>query len=369
MADELVITMLPAKEGDCIHIAWGQEQDRKHILVDAGRQWTWKNALKRYLQEQGIRRLELLVVTHVDRDHIDGILALVNDPALNLEVRDFWFNTWDHLSGGAVLSAEAEDDLEHFGAKMGEELGPKILAKHWPWNKQFSGRPVELAATAADNLVEIGDLTLTLLSPDRAKLEALETVWEKECKKAGLTPGAMVSDYVPEEDDDLESFGAINIDTLANEPFKEDGSAANGSSIAFLLEYGDIRVLLSGDAHAELLASGLKNLGATPDKPFRLDAFKLPHHGSKYNISRELLELMDCRHYLVSTNGSYFKHPDEVAMARLIKYGTADSVLDFNYKTAQNGIWSNSQWQQKYHYSTNYPDDGEDGLLKLQFVA
>ncbi len=367
MADELVVTLLPAKEGDCIHIAWGKAPDQKHMLIDAGRQWTWKHALKPYLQEEGITELELLVVTHVDRDHIDGMLALVSDPDLELEVKDIWFNTWDHLLGEAVPSVEAEDDIEHFGAKMGEELGPQILRNHWPWNSRFSGKAVELAVNSSDNLVHLGDLTLTLLSPDRDKLEALKPVWEKECKKAGLTPGARVKDYVPEEEDDLEAFGAINIDALAREPFQEDGSEANGTSIAFLLEYGNIRALLSGDAHAELLVNGLKSMGATPEKPLTLDAFKVPHHGSKYNLSRELLELMDCRHYLISTNGNYFKHPDEVAMARLVKYGTSDSVLAFNYKTVHNEIWDNPQWQHKYHYATRYPAEGDDGFLQLCF--
>lgn len=370
MPDALTITMLPAKEGDCLHIAYGEEAEQKHILIDAGRQWTWKNALKDRLSNIGIDSLELLVVTHVDRDHIDGMLAMVSDPDLDIDVKEFWFNTWDHLQGNTIVSPETDDDdTEPFGAKMGEELSTHSVDKGWSWNQQFGGKAVELSDDIAENTIQFGDITLTLLSPDRTKLEELIPKWKKECTKAGLTPGATVEDYVLEENDDIEDFGAINIDALAAEAFKEDGSEANGSSIAFILDYKGIKVLLSGDAHVDLLVKSLKNLGATAENPMRLDAFKVPHHGSKYNISNELLGLIDCSNYLISTNGNYFKHPEDVAMARLIKHGTSDSVLNFNYKTEFNKFWENGQWQTTYRYTTNFPLDDQDGFLTLSFSA
>lgn len=369
MPDALTITMLPAKEGDCLHIAYGEEADQKHILIDAGRQWTWKNALKDRFADSGIDSLELLVVTHVDRDHIDGMLALVSDPDLEIEVKHFWFNTWDHLQGNAIVLPDTDDDdIEPFGAKMGEELSTHSIDKGWSWNHQFGGKAVELSDDVANNAIRLGDITLTLLSPNRTKLEELAPKWKKECTKAGLTPGATVEDYVL-DDDDIEDFGAINIDTLAAEAFVGDGSEANGSSIAFILDYKGVKLLLSGDAHADLLVKSLKSLGATPDDPLTLNAFKVPHHGSKYNISNELIELLSCENYLVSTNGNYFKHPEDVAIARLIKHGTDNSVLNFNYKTDFNKFWKNNQWQNKYHYSTNFPPDGEDGFLTLRFPA
>ena len=126
-------------------------------------------------------------------------------------------------------------------------------------------------------------------------------------------------------------------------------------------------MLLSGDAHVDLLLQSLENLGVTASNPLEINAFKVPHHGSKYNISNELLTLIKCENYLVSSNGSYFKHPEDVAMARLIKHGTTGSVLNFNYKTEFNDFWKNNQWETQYHYSTNYPKENEDGFLTLSF--
>jgi hypothetical protein len=315
----------------------------------------------------GIDSLELLVVTHVDRDHIDGMLGLATDNSVALDVKDFWFNTWDHLLGNAIVTQEEEDETESFGAKMGEELSTHFVEKGWPWNKQFGGGAVELSDNAADNVIELGDITLTLVSPNRTKLEALIPKWKKECKDAGLTPGATVKDYVLDEDDEIEGFGTINIDALAAEAFEDDSSRANGSSIAFILEYKGVKVLLSGDAHEDLLVESLKKLGATADNPMKLNAFKVPHHGSKYNISNELLALMDCDEYLISTNGNYFDHPEDVAMARLVKHGTDDAGINFNYKTEYNEIWDNANWIAKYKYSVLYPSTDKDGFLTLRF--
>jgi len=365
MSDLLSVTMLPAKEGDCLLVTCGSPADARHLLIDAGRGWTYKHALAGHLSRHAIRSLELLVVTHVDRDHIDGMLSLMRDPMLDLRVRNVWFNTWDHLEGGAIEVVGADEDLESFGARMGEELSGLIVEKGWPWNLQFGGAAVELAERAADNIIRLGELKLTLLSPSREKLKALEPVWAKECKAAGITPGAILDEYEVDEDDEIESFGAIDIDALAAEPFTDDHSEANGSSIAFLLEYAGRRVLFAGDAHAELLAQQLRALGASRTEPLPVDAFKIPHHGSKYNLSRELLEMLDCKHFLVSTNGNYFKHPDDVAMARLIKYGSDGATIHFNYHSTCNRHWRNAEWQRRYRYRVEYPESGRDGFKEV----
>lgn len=384
MSKHLNVTMLPAKEGDCLLVSYGETDALKYILIDAGRAWTYKNALKKTLEDKAIDTLELLVVTHVDRDHIDGILSLVKDDSLQLTVKNIWFNGWEHLDNSGIEQADLSDlsdlddlsdlgglndeqDLEEFGAKMGEEFSPFIIQKKWPWNKQFKGYAVEVRDDAAENEIQIGEIKLTLLSPNRQKLDELKPVWKKECEKAGITPGASLDEYVV-EDDDIEVFGAPNIERLAVEAFKDDHSKANGSSIAFILEYQGKKLLLSGDAHVDLLLSGLKKLGATKQQPYFLDLFKVPHHGSKYNISKELLEVISCQNFLVSTNGNYFKHPEDVAMARLIKFGTDDATIHFNYKTDFNKYWENQSWQNRYHYQVEFPEETENGFKTITLI-
>ena len=49
----------------------------------------------------------------------------------------------------------------------------------------------------------------------------------------------------------------------------------------------------------------------------RVDLFKLSHHGSRQNMTDELLELIDPGAILVCTDGSKFHHPDEDALEKI----------------------------------------------------
>ena len=97
----------------------------------------------------------------------------------------------------------------------------------------------------------------------------------------------------------------------------------------------------------------------------RIDALKLPHHGSGNNLNIDLLKLLDCPRYLVSTDGSTFHHPDRQAIARVIKYGKngeTGSTLYFNYHSEDNEVWSRKDLQARYGYSAVYPKPEEEGL-------
>ena len=74
---------------------------------------------------------------------------------------------------------------------------------------------------------------------------------------------------------------------------------------------------------------------------------------------------MECKHYLVSTNGNYFEHPDDIAMARLVKFGTEGSTVHFNYDSDHNRHWRNAAWQRKYNYKVAYPDHSRDGFKRI----
>lgn len=361
MSKYMLIWMLPAKEGDCLLIEYGTADNKKYVLIDGGRAWTYKHALKHKLEEMGIKQLELLVVSHVDRDHIDGVQKMLQDPDLNLTVNDIWFNTWAHLNDESV-SADDETEDESFSVKMGEYFSRSILEREWPWNKSFNGKAVK--TENATDPTTLSELNIQLLSPNTEKLTALKNTWVVECKKAGLVPGFGVDDYEVLEDDE-ESFSVLNLNALAKTPFDGDDSVPNGSSIAFILEYGNKRVLCAGDAHIDVLVDKLKALGASKASPIKLDAIKIPHHGSKGNVSKELLELIDCKHFLISTNGNYFKHPNDVAIARIIVFGTSELTLHFNYKTDHNKHWDKAYYKDRYGYRAEFPKQDMDGYCTL----
>ena len=95
----------------------------------------------------------------------------------------------------------------------------------------------------------------------------------------------------------------------------------------------------------------------------KIDAFKVSHHGSQNNVSTELIQLLDCPRYLISTNGDHFNHPDRQAIARILKYGGPGVELHFNFRTPQNEIWARPDLQEKHGYRTVYPGADERGIV------
>lgn len=339
------IRLLPAGHGDCILITYGDAAAPARILVDGGTSGTWKR-LKAVVEELDPeeRRFELLVVTHVDADHIAGALEVLDGTVPGLGFDDVWFNGYRHLTG-----------LEVQGPVQGEKFTTKLWPLYHLWNKAWGGKPVVVPESGALPTKELGaGMVLTLLSPTPTKLENLLPVWEDACAEAGLDP----QKEPPTHPEGLEPMGPIDVDGLAASPFREDATEANGSSIAFLAEYDGKAVLFAADAHPAVLTSAIQRL---PGGRANVEAFKLPHHGSKHNVSPELLSVVETSRYLFSTNGSYFKHPDREAVARILKLRVPECELRFNYRTDYTSVWENARLQAKWGYTPLYPDSPDPG--------
>ncbi len=344
------ISALPASYGDCLWIEYGTEDAPSVILVDAGP--SAPEALKSRLKQLATegRFLELVVVTHVDRDHIGGILNLLENNFYGVKVRDLWFNGFRHLSSPEVLEA--------FGEKQGEKLTKLILEKKIAWNAVLDNAGLMVTPELCPEFELPGGAKITLLSPDAEQLKALRANWVKVCGEADLY-AEIPAQTVYFGKDDIETFGSetLNIPALADLPFSEDTSEANGSSIAFIIEYDGKRVLLGADAYPSRILRSLEKILGKPS--FSFDLVKVPHHGSENNVSKELIEALSCKRYLFSTNGSYYRHPSQPAVSRIVKFG-ANTELLFNYKSAYSEIWDSNILKSMYQYSAVYGDD--DGI-------
>ncbi|MBP6979371.1 MAG: hypothetical protein KBB71_13785, partial [Lentimicrobiaceae bacterium] len=154
-------------------------------------------------------------------------------------------------------------------------------------------------------------------------------------------------------------LGKMDVGKMADEDFKEDTSPANGSSIILLAEYEDKKVLFTGDALPGNIIDGLKRLPGYEGRRTYVDAFKVPHHGSKNNNSNELYQAVDCPRFLVSTNGDKFGHPDDEGIARILynKRKSREVFLHFNYESEINRIWADKEMQSENQYIASYPDE------------
>jgi len=392
------IEMLPAAHGDCLWIEYGNGQQVQRILIDGGPAHTYPALRERILHlPAGERRFDLLVITHIDADHIEGIVRLLQDAeSLKCRFDRIWFNGRDQLNRVPDPAGQP------LGALQGEMLGMLIADYEELGGKKVLnvGLPDRLAAIdrKAGKLPTVdmpGDCRLTLLSPDYACLLKLKDSWAEELCKARVASGDLLAlrgkleesrnlrplgdelgatDAPMEErfelpdpsDRDLaagiaDALGGSDGEPGENAPFGGDTSKANGSSIAVLLDYPSddpqIRLLLSGDAWSSVLEASVDCLLPRPGAQLTLTGFKLPHHGSVANVSESLLGKLRCQHFLVSTSGAVFRHPHARAIELLLKERNDRRMLrlHFNYLSTTTKAWSDPADQKARRYEALHP--------------
>jgi hypothetical protein len=201
----------------------------------------------------------------------------------------------------------------------------------------------------------------TIVGPTRTELQILLQEWEQVLAEEHWVPGD--PERALAELDERSRFkgppplSVLPPDVLGDD-FQPDPSKANGASIAFILEDVDgRRCLLTGDAHSGVLVPQLEALGG--GARIKVDAFKLPHHGSKKNVSRELLAAVDPKRYLLSSSGVKYGHPDTVTIERILARHTGSQRkpnLSFNYRSAYSEMWADPDLQKARAYVATFPE-------------
>lgn len=341
--------MLPAEYGDCLWMELDDDGKHVRVLVDCGTPSSWSYLKARIEKlERADRHFDLLVISHIDNDHIGGAIPLLRERhELGVSFGEIWFNGARHLAPDTL---GVEDGNKLTGLLEAPDLKDR-------WNRSFGGNAVCVPVDGTLPSHTFGPLTLTLLSPLPSQLNRLAANWQVECKLAGLDSADEVGQSntpMPEPDDVL---GAdIDMPILLALRSRPDNAAANGSSIAVLARVGNWCALLGADAFPATLVSTLDRLEARG--PIRLDLFKLPHHGSKANITDALLSKIECAHFLVSSNGKKFRHPDPEAIARIVSI-PGNKTLHFNYRSDQTIPWANPDLMRAYAFATRFVCDSD----------
>lgn len=352
----MVVEMLPARHGDCLWIEYGEGSKSSRILIDGGPVDTFPRLEQRIQQVPlGQRAFELLVLTHVDADHVEGLVRFFADKPPQMTVRQVWFNGWRQMKKAHGL----------LGAVQGEFLSALLVKRAmraWspdvpPWVVPGAG---ELPVVPLG-----GGLKLTLLSPDARKLDSMAKAWEKAVVKGGFSPGDLEAawDKLGKQKKLIPKQGLLGVtpslDNLVRAQFIEDQAKPNGSSIAVLAEFGGKSALLLGDAHPAVVAASIRRLCAERGvERLKVDAVKVAHHGSKNNTSVGLVKLIDSPRWLISTNGDRFEHPDKECIARILRYGKPRELW-FNYRSKFTKPWLAEATQETYGYRAVVRDDAE----------
>ena len=355
------LKMYPAKNGESFLV----NADSAYILIDAGFASTYQDFIATDLAQlaKAGGRLDLVVCTHIDADHLGGLLeffSLNGTPdKRGIEVDGVWHNSLrslpppaaqlDTLHDRMVLEAIRRRGFQGvatspnpISARQGSSLAKLLQQYGYTWN---SGDGTSCISEGGSPLFLPSNVGVQVIGPKAARLEQLRDLWLREVRKLGYKGSSQPSDLI---DDAYEMWCATlplpsvpkatpiaaNNSLRLADVYTPDTSITNGSSIAFLIHTKNTRLLFLGDAWAEDVVDCLRALQPTA-APLIFDAIKVSHHGSLHNTSVALLSIADSPCFLISSDGSSHSHPDFEVLAEIVdRPAPFKRHLFFNYETA-----------------------------------
>ncbi|ELI0637185.1 MBL fold metallo-hydrolase [Vibrio harveyi] len=267
---------LRALQGDAFIIKAGD----KSILVDGGMPSTY-GQIADWLDDN---LLNAALITHVDYDHLGGLFNWFTDRDSDLSSCEFFMN-------------HPEFPCEYQGEEVGYKHGHSL-------KDLLSKRGLSFHQLTTNQELNYGDLKILVLSPDESVVEMLYKDWGTNIVY----------------DDGVLKYKKAQT---------QSGDIINKSSLILLVSCNNTQILMLGDSHCDVASTSLRNQGYSIGAPLPLAMVKLSHHGSQHNTSAELLQLIDCENYYISTNGGRYDHPDEETIL-LLQQRAAELSTCFN---------------------------------------
>ena len=303
------LDIVQAAFGDCLIVRYGTPTRQRMMLIDGGPSGTFGEHLRPALVELAGAgaTLHLVVLSHIDNDHVMGLLEMfgalekaredqraekeTSTPAV---IAELWHNSFSLSAGGEDIAPRIREALASateksapklmslagtlMGVGEGDALRVASLTLGVPVNARFDGRAVLVDNTST---VRTAGLRIDVIGPSTAMLERLRTEWLAwlSAHGRGVTAAAAVA---------------------------ADNTTPNLSSIVLLLRAQGRSMLLTGDGRGDHIIDGLGERGLlSKSGTFHVNVLKVPHHGSARNATRDFFARLTADKYVISANGRY----------------------------------------------------------------
>jgi hypothetical protein len=369
------ITLLPSEKGDCMLIEAGAVS----ILADGGMPGSYASEVRGFLgkwAEDTGKDLDLVYVSHVDQDHIAGVLQLLKDtvqwrvfdhkhansqpatkPAFKRppNVKRIWHNAFramvdESQAIGSTLAARANtlsssanlsllrlaDAYRSVANSIPEaiKVSRRIAADQLniPLNGEFGNLLAMVRGQEVISLAPASTLTIRVIGPFEKDLQILRKYWKNwlaNPSNAGSVD--KLEAWLEDNEGPIPpGFGVSIDDELGN---RRSVTEPNLASLMLLLEEpkaggGVTRVIMTGDGHSNDVLAGLTHHGLLVDGAgVHVDVLKLQHHGSEHNLDRGFAKRITADHYLICANGEH-ENPDLRVLEVLLdsRLGAADKL-------------------------------------------
>jgi len=359
------IRVFQSDKGDCLLVTSSSGKNR--VLVDGGMSSSYtKHVAPALAKLKGAKRqIDVVYVSHIDDDHISGVLQLMNDlmdwrvfdfqtrhkkagdkppkkpkSARPPEVGKIWHNAFHELlkdnagaigdmlaATSAVLSASQRPIgkaifAQHSGLSLSKTQALQLVRRTGadqlaiPVNPEF-GHKLMLLKAATPRL-KVGTMEFVVIGPGEADLAKLREEWNAWLRAnketlADIRRKAKADEHLLTSDVDrllapltqqAGSFVDSQLALAKKLGDRTEVTTPNLASLMFLVQEGRQTLLLTGDGHADDVLRGLaqRNLLDASGK-LHVDVLKVPHHGAEFNMTTAFAQAVTADDYIFCGNG------------------------------------------------------------------
>lgn len=383
---EVILKTFQVANGDCIFFTLKEIDKQFAIMIDCGR---YTPQIKDYIEKQLKKHIDLLIVTHIDADHIEGVTKMLTEMP-DLSIGEIWFNSYmrSNNEGALPLSEKQIQCLKRLYGKIPQVvdvLDTKVNAEHAmtlsetilanpKWEKVWRREQID---TSIEDYPLCNNMfgKLKILSPTQKDLKNLDKeflalfyeFFYGEHPNNNLDKDATIFELILRVAQENDTIDWIESEQIASQILDEQViiayrdnktsplTPANKASIAFVWELDEHKVLFLGDASPDVVSKSLNRLYGS--NPISFDAVKVSHHGSAHSTTIKMMKKIDSPHFFF-TGGGGNKRPHIEAISRIIcrplqQEGTS-RMLHFNYKNEWTEGLEKDELQQKFCYSIDY---------------
>lgn len=270
-------TSSESKSGDAIAIRFGNlhgsRDEQTVVVIDGGFTDDGSKVVDHITNHYGTTRVDLVISTHPDQDHINGLETILNA----LEVGELWLHLpWNHNTG--LL------DKFHDGRitdnSIGERLKDTLNKAHALCElAESKGIPVKEPFTGLTHVSG----AIKVLGPTEDYYESLIPEFDgMPAKATDSTIGTAFNKALSAVKRLFAQWGKDEID--------DDGvtSPKNNSSVITQLIVDSKRLVFTGDAGIDALQNVADELDVCAD-PAEISFIQIPHHGSRRNVGPSVL--------------------------------------------------------------------------------
>ena len=340
-------------KGDCLLL---ESADGKRVLCDGGMATSMRQHVRAELAK--LARLDQVYISHIDQDHISGVLQLLED-ALEWKLFDHHANRGTPIAApdaprpppiGGLWHNALRDQVEDNAGRIEDLLAamaPSLLASEVPELVAVGAQAQEIAVSvpeairvsryaspellgipinrlpgsaAAPKLLmrragqapfDVGSMRFTILGPGQDELDKLRRGWNNFLDE---DPGR-IDDLREQIRRKVDAFGTEAIDLRRWQGIAgfKGVSVPNIASLMFMVEEDGKRLLLTGDSQQEFILTGLRNTGFLANAGCHVDVLKVQHHGSENNVDAEFCRQVSADHYVFCGNG-FSTNPNEAVL-------------------------------------------------------